>query len=542
VGTRADFRTTTTEALAATVVDATSGPTGSAPKPFRTDLLPDVGDLVGNHYRLVRLLGKGMFGKVYVAERIDVPAHQVALKLVPREVYSGRNVERELVMLAAASHPNIVQLKDHGMTEGYVWLTMPVYEGVTLAERLKRGPLALDEAYEVFLPIARALDALHKAGLRHQDIKPENIFLATFAGRLHPILLDLGVAAELEAPFVAGTMLYASPEQLSALSKSAELLPLSDKMDTYCLAATLLLSIVGPEHFPGEGAESRYEIVKAQEVRALRPLDVSALPDVEGTPRELLGLAFGRWMNRDPALRPPVAVMADELDVLIEPERERERRLERRSLRQKVVRRATLGTMIVLGAMGALFAYSKRETLRLASELNRARAEGAASFDKLDTCVASHNLAQREALACREARTREELQFKATLEHIARTGGATESAMSRQMQSLEATFSSRLKSCEDDASSAAKLRVEERDRLSNEWRKRESDLTLERDEVRRVAETRASDLERCRAELETRGPGERASLRPLAPSFGAAIGSAVAPAASSTAPSPGTSD
>ena len=72
---------------------------------------------MGDHYRLVRLLGEGMFGKVYVAERVDVPAHQVALKLVPREVYSGRNVERELVMLAAASHPNIVQLKDHGTTE-----------------------------------------------------------------------------------------------------------------------------------------------------------------------------------------------------------------------------------------------------------------------------------------------------------------------------------------------------------------------------------------------------------------------------------------
>src|SRR5438105_10376348 len=136
-----------TGALAATVVDA-SNSAGGAPGPFRTDLLPEVGDLVGRHYRLVRLLGKGMFGKVYVAERIDVPAHQVALKLVPREVYSGRNVERELVMLAAASHPNIVQLKDHGMTSGYVWLTMPVYEGVTLADRLKRGSLELAGAYQ----------------------------------------------------------------------------------------------------------------------------------------------------------------------------------------------------------------------------------------------------------------------------------------------------------------------------------------------------------------------------------------------------------
>src|SRR5262249_35347935 len=282
----------------------------------------------------------------------------------------------------------------------------------------------------------------------------------------HPILLDLGVAAELDAPFVAGTMLFASPEQLSALSKSAELLPLSDKMDTYCLAATLLYSIVGPEHFPGERAESRFEIVKAQEVRALHPLDFSTLPDVRGTPREVLALAFGRWMNRDPALRPPVSIMADELDVLLEPEREQERRLERRAVRQKALRRATLGTVLVLGGMAALFAYSKRETLRLASELNRARAEGAASFDKLDTCSASHNLAQHETQACRDARAREETQFKAALEHIARTGGATEAAMSRQMQSLEATFASRLKSCEDDANSAPKLRGDERERLA----------------------------------------------------------------------------
>src|SRR4051794_6233112 len=308
-----------TEALAATVVDA--GATGSGPNPFRTDLLPDVGDIVGVHYRLVRLLGKGMFGKVYVAERIDVPAHQVALKLVPREVYSGRNVERELVMLAAASHPNIVQLKDHGMTEGYVWLTMPVYEGVTLAERLKRGPLALFEAYEIFLPIARALDALHKAGLRHQDIKPENIFLATFAGRLHPILLDLGVAAERGANFVAGTVLYASPEQLSALSHSSTSLPLTEKMDTYCLAATLLYALVGPEHFPGEGAESRLEVVNAQQVRARTPLAYGALPEVQGNPREMLRFAFCRWLHVTPELRPSVGEMADHLDVLLEPAR-----------------------------------------------------------------------------------------------------------------------------------------------------------------------------------------------------------------------------
>src|ERR1700722_17606332 len=108
--------------------------------------LPDVGDVVGGHYQLVRLLGQGMFGKVYVAQRLDVPEHQVALKLLPRSLYAGRNVERELVMLATVGHPHVVQLKDHGMTPDYVWLTMPVYEGETLAERLARGPLTLRRA------------------------------------------------------------------------------------------------------------------------------------------------------------------------------------------------------------------------------------------------------------------------------------------------------------------------------------------------------------------------------------------------------------
>src|SRR5260370_19497268 len=91
VGTRADFRTTTTEALAATIVDATTS-RRSRPSPYRTDLLPDVGDLVCNHYRLVRLLGTRMFGKVYFAAPIDAPAHQLTLKARPHDGYSRPNL------------------------------------------------------------------------------------------------------------------------------------------------------------------------------------------------------------------------------------------------------------------------------------------------------------------------------------------------------------------------------------------------------------------------------------------------------------------
>ncbi|NUP06939.1 MAG: protein kinase, partial [Polyangiaceae bacterium] len=213
-----DLRATRTRPFATTIAAASApgsitGASGSAagssgyqpPKSVDTTALPSQGDVVGLHYRLVRALGEGNFGKVWVAERLDVPEHRVAMKILPKSMYAGRNVERELVMLATVGHPNVVQLKDHGIESEFIWLTMPVYEGETLGERLDRGPLTFREAYDIFLPIARAVEALHTLGLRHQDIKPENIFLARFGGRLHPVLLDLGVAAEKDSTFVAGT-------------------------------------------------------------------------------------------------------------------------------------------------------------------------------------------------------------------------------------------------------------------------------------------------------------------------------------------------
>ncbi|MFT3768687.1 MAG: protein kinase [Minicystis sp.] len=264
------LRTTVVQAFARTILDdsrrtavagrGTSGyPSATPEPPPSSSLLPGVGDVVGIQYQLQSLLGEGMFGKVYVAQRLDVPEHRVALKLLPRSLYAGRNVERELVMLATVGHPNVVQLKDHGTTPDYVWLTMPVYQGQTLAERLEKGTLTCSQAHDIFLPIARGLEALHAAGLRHQDVKPENIFLAVFGGRVHPILLDLGVAAEKDASFVAGTALYGAPEQVAALAGLPSTAPYSEKMDTYGLASTLLYALVGPRHFPGEEADDSIE-------------------------------------------------------------------------------------------------------------------------------------------------------------------------------------------------------------------------------------------------------------------------------------------
>lgn len=144
-----NLRTAIVQAFARTLLDAPSQQAiaaGSAPAP-RCRRLPGPrlaeGGRPGGHpaYRLTKLLGQGMFGKVYVAQR-DVPEHRVALKLLPPRPLCRPQRRARLVMLATVGHPHVVQLKDHGTTAEYVWLTMPVYQGETLAERLAQLPLA----------------------------------------------------------------------------------------------------------------------------------------------------------------------------------------------------------------------------------------------------------------------------------------------------------------------------------------------------------------------------------------------------------------
>src|SRR5690606_2592604 len=99
-------------------------------------------------------------------------------------------------------HPSIVQFKDHGWHESRLWFVMPWYEGESLQARIDRQPLSRTEARQIFEPLARALAAMHASGLRHQDVKPENIFLANIkrhgegVSDILPVLLDLGVAAK----------------------------------------------------------------------------------------------------------------------------------------------------------------------------------------------------------------------------------------------------------------------------------------------------------------------------------------------------------
>ncbi len=488
--------------------------TTPAPPSAATVGLPNVGDVVGNVYRLKRLLGSGMFGKVYVAQREDVPEHQVALKLLPRSHYAGRNVERELVMLATVGHPHVVQLKDHGTTSDYVWLTMPVYEGETLDARLIRKPLDLREAYEIFTAVARGLEALHAAGLRHQDIKPENIFLAVFGGRVHPILLDLGAAAEREAQFVAGTALFASPEQLAMLRGEIDV-ALTEKMDTYCLGATILVSLVGEAHYPGTEANSLEELMQSLKVRATRPFAEGTLPDLEGEPRELIEDALRRWLAIDPAKRPTMKALAAQLDVLLEPERE----VERVKIRAQEKQRASLQrfrvavVVLMLGAgVIALWFLSKREKLRLMSEVENAKAAGQETLGNLDMCITSYVKSQSDNDKCKQTLRIDKKDYEERLESqnkVCRSGGQQECIT--EMNKLRDLHRETLKACRDD--------TEEVKALYDTCSQDKQRLTTERDDQKALVEQKQTDLktmtdERDRARADaTSCTSERDDLR-----------------------------
>lgn len=465
-----DIRGTRTRPFATTVA-AAGFEYGTEPQSLSG--LPGQGSIVGAHYRLVRMLGEGNFGKVWVAERLDVPEHRVAMKILPRSHFAGRNVERELVMLATVGHPNVVQLKDHGIEPDFVWLTMPVYTGETLAERLDRGTLSLREAYEIFVPIARALEALHQLGLRHQDVKPDNIFLSQFAGRLHPVLLDLGVAAEKDATFVAGTALYAAPEQLSAILEPGDPPPLSEKIDSYCLGATLLLCLVGDKHFPGGKAITRRQVAESHELRATTPIAPSALLDLSDRARSKLQACLASWMSVDPTTRPSMTKVAEELDVLLEPEREAEETAERlRKRQERSLARARIGTVVVLASVAALVgaALYKRETLAMASALEEARAEGEENFDKLDTCIAANTMSRREVRVCLTDLKKERGDHERTLDSLSQQGEGCAQAV-EDIKDLRATQLVERKKHEDELKAEVRTCGVERERLSGEYDK-----------------------------------------------------------------------
>ncbi len=184
-------------------------------------------------YDIVSVMGAGGMGEVYRA-RDTTLNRDVALKVLPdrfsRNAERVARLEREAQVLASLNHPNIATIHGIECVEGISALVLEVVEGTTLAERLRRGPLQIDESLDIAHQIADALEAAHERGIVHRDLKPANV-MVTPEGRVK--LLDFGVAKVFDSQsatepstpgphhgnegtrpgLVPGTAAYMSPEQ-----------------------------------------------------------------------------------------------------------------------------------------------------------------------------------------------------------------------------------------------------------------------------------------------------------------------------------------
>lgn len=228
---------------------------------------PLIGQKLGN-YRIVRELGYGGMGAVYLGERVDGKfEQQVALKLLKREMNTSalrRRFQQEREILAALDHPNIARLLDAGTTDdGTPFLAMEFVEGLPLDEYCNQHELGVDARLDLFRRVCSAVSFAHRNLVVHRDLKPSNV-LVDDQGT--PKLLDFGISkilsAELEQVSSAtvtrlGVMTpgYASPEQLQSLS-------VTTATDIYSLGVILYELLTGHRPFEDKEADLK-EIYKA---------------------------------------------------------------------------------------------------------------------------------------------------------------------------------------------------------------------------------------------------------------------------------------
>jgi len=226
----------------------------------RADKAAETGALLDGRYRIVRLLGEGGMGAVYLASHVGL-GRDVAIKFLHAELVSRDEVVgrfyREAQAAAAIRHKNIIEVFDVGVSpQGEPFLVMEYLEGESLAGLLKRaGPLNLGTACAVMEPVLQALQAAHRKGIIHRDLKPDNIFLAYQQGEPPVVkIIDFGISKFAQGEFdkwrtktgsVMGTPAYMSPEQARGSAG------LDHRTDIYSMGTILFEMLTGVLPFAG---------------------------------------------------------------------------------------------------------------------------------------------------------------------------------------------------------------------------------------------------------------------------------------------------
>ena len=236
------------------------------------------------HYEIIKQIGAGGMGEVYLARDTRLE-RRLALKTLPESVAQDaermQRFVREAKSSSALNHPNIITIYEIGQTDNTHFIAIEYVEGETLRERLKGAPLKLKSTLEIAIQVAGALDAAHRAGIVHRDVKPENLMIRP-DGLVK--ILDFGIAKLSGPPAVAGslsndseaatikaytspgmiigTTAYMSPEQARGLAVDA-------RTDVWSLGVVLYEMVAGRLPFAGQTSSDVISSILQKEPPAL---------------------------------------------------------------------------------------------------------------------------------------------------------------------------------------------------------------------------------------------------------------------------------
>jgi eukaryotic-like serine/threonine-protein kinase len=245
-------------------------------------------------YEIQAPLGAGGMGEVYRARDTRLE-RAVAIKILSAHLCQNAEArdrfDREARAISSLSHPNICHLYDVGQQDGASYLVMEYLEGETLADRLRKGPLPLEQVLKVGAEICDGLEKAHRSGVVHRDLKPSNIMLTKTGAKL----MDFGLAkpafaavgagsssdpmATMSQPLTAegtivGTFQYISPEQLEGKEADA-------RSDIFALGAVLYEMITGKRAFEGKTTASTIAAILAVEPKPISTVQPMSSPALE---------------------------------------------------------------------------------------------------------------------------------------------------------------------------------------------------------------------------------------------------------------------
>lgn len=210
-------------------------------------------------FRIIRLLGRGGMGSVYLARQMLPVVREVALKLLAQRQTDARALawfEMERHTLARMQHPAIAQIFDAGATDhGLPWFAMEYVDGQPVTRYCDDAALDLPARLRLFIDICRGVHHAHQKGVIHRDLKPSNLLVATIDGRPQPKIIDFGIATGVQRPDSqrdgAGTPEFMSPEQAGLVDGDVD-----TRSDVFSLGVVLFELLTGGRPFDTRSLEA----------------------------------------------------------------------------------------------------------------------------------------------------------------------------------------------------------------------------------------------------------------------------------------------